>query len=200
MSSNSPDLFRFDAFGTVALVAATDPARLDAAVAAVSRVVEEFDRACSRFRPDSELSLVNAAAGSSVPVGPVLLEAVTAALRAARLTAGDVDPTVGEALIALGYDRDFEELSAPAAVARSVPLASVPGWRTVSVNAASCLDANIASTAAIIRGERALAWLSSLDLPSRLVGVDGTVSYVADWPPSGDDLPLRAASIGRASV
>ena len=84
MSSNSPDLVRFDAFGTVALVAATDPARLDAAVAAVSRVVEEFDRACSRFRPDSELSLVNAAAGSSVPVGPVLLEAVTAALRAAR--------------------------------------------------------------------------------------------------------------------
>src|SRR5580704_20111 len=98
-------LIRLEAFGTVAVVAASDPARLDAAVPAVTRVVEEFDRACSRFRPDSELSRLNDRAGEVVPVGPVLIEAVSAALRAARLTAGDVDPTVGRALIALGYDR-----------------------------------------------------------------------------------------------
>jgi thiamine biosynthesis lipoprotein len=57
------------------------------------------------------------------------------------------------------------------------------------VTAATCLDANTASTAAIIRGERALSWLQSAGLPSRLVGVDGRVRYVAGWPAEGDDLP-----------
>jgi thiamine biosynthesis lipoprotein len=61
-------------------------------------------------------------------------------------------------------------------------------WRTVSVTAATCLDANIASTASIIRGERALSWLESRRLPSRLIAVDGTVVHVAGWPAEGDDL------------
>jgi thiamine biosynthesis lipoprotein len=61
-------------------------------------------------------------------------------------------------------------------------------WRTVSVAAGSCLDANIASTAAIVRGERAAPWLESLGLPSRLVGVDGRARHLAGWPAEGDDL------------
>jgi thiamine biosynthesis lipoprotein len=61
------------------------------------------------------------------------------------------------------------------------------------VTAASCLDANIASTAAIIRGARALRWLEPLGLPSRLVGVDGTVRHLGGWPSDGDDLPELAA-------
>jgi len=55
-------------------------------------------------------------------------------------------------------------------------------WRTVSVAAASCVAANIASTAAIVRGAGALGWLDSLRLPARLVAVDGAVARVADWP------------------
>ncbi|MDX6391031.1 MAG: FAD:protein transferase [Streptosporangiaceae bacterium] len=55
-------------------------------------------------------------------------------------------------------------------------------WRTVSVAAASCVDANTASTASIIRGERAPAWLESLRLPARLVRRDGTVATVGGWP------------------
>jgi thiamine biosynthesis lipoprotein len=55
-------------------------------------------------------------------------------------------------------------------------------WRTVSVAAACCVDANIASTAAIVRGGRAPDWLESLGLPSRLVAIDGTVSFAAGWP------------------
>ena len=62
------------------------------------------------------------------------------------------------------------------------------GWRTVSVAAATCLDANVASTAAIVRGEPALDWLRSLRLPSRLVSDHGTVVHVAGWPEDGDDL------------
>jgi thiamine biosynthesis lipoprotein len=61
-------------------------------------------------------------------------------------------------------------------------------WRTVSVAAGSCLDANIASTASIIRGERAVSWLESLRLPSRLVTIDGVARHVAGWPDEGDDL------------
>jgi thiamine biosynthesis lipoprotein len=55
-------------------------------------------------------------------------------------------------------------------------------WRTVSVAAGSCVDANTASTAAIVRGEAAVAWLAGLSLPARLVQVDGTVVTTAGWP------------------
>jgi thiamine biosynthesis lipoprotein len=68
-------------------------------------------------------------------------------------------------------------------------LSATSFWRTVSVTAASCLDANIASTASIIRGARAVPWLESLALPSRLVGVDGRARHVAGWPADADDLP-----------
>ncbi len=66
-----------------------------------------------------------------------------------------------------------------------VPATGLPArtcWRTASVAAASCLDANAASTAAIIRGERAPGWLATLGLPARLVRHDGTVHAVAGWP------------------
>jgi len=55
-------------------------------------------------------------------------------------------------------------------------------WRTVSVTAASCLDANIAGTAAVIRGTRAPAWLAECDLDARLVAEDGTVCTIGRWP------------------
>jgi thiamine biosynthesis lipoprotein len=70
-------------------------------------------------------------------------------------------------------------------------------WRTVSVTAASCLEANIASTAAIIRGESALEWLETLALPSRLVTGDARVRHVSGWPCEGDDLePWREPAAG----
>ena len=55
-------------------------------------------------------------------------------------------------------------------------------WRTVSVAAADCVAANIASTAAIVRGAAALPWLDSLRLPARLVAPDGVVARVSNWP------------------
>jgi hypothetical protein len=62
-------------------------------------------------------------------------------------------------------------------------------WRTVSVSAASCTDANIASTAAIIRGRAAPAWLTGLGLPARLVDEAGRVRTVGGWPPEGSRPP-----------
>jgi thiamine biosynthesis lipoprotein ApbE len=55
-------------------------------------------------------------------------------------------------------------------------------WRTASVVAATCVDANIASTAAIVMGESALPWLVANRLPARLVDRHGTVHRIAGWP------------------
>jgi thiamine biosynthesis lipoprotein len=60
------------------------------------------------------------------------------------------------------------------------PVQSV--WRTASVAASSCVDANIASTAALVQGHSALGWLEELRLPARLVGVTGEVHATGGWP------------------
>jgi thiamine biosynthesis lipoprotein ApbE len=62
-------------------------------------------------------------------------------------------------------------------------LPAEPVWRTVSVAAASCVDASTASTAAIIKGRTAISWLTSQGLAARLVAADGAVHVVAGWPP-----------------
>jgi thiamine biosynthesis lipoprotein ApbE len=64
-------------------------------------------------------------------------------------------------------------------------------WRTATVVAASCVDANIASTAAIVMGAQAAAWLEAAGLPGRLVDRSGAIRRVAGWPVPGD---LPAAS------
>src|ERR1700747_3756651 len=93
----------FDAFGSTAVLAVTDPEALPVARDAVREVVEEIDLACSRFREDSERGGRTRAGGAPVKVSALLFDAVRAAVRAAELTDGDVDPTLGSALRALGY-------------------------------------------------------------------------------------------------
>jgi thiamine biosynthesis lipoprotein len=293
---------RFAALGTTAVVVTADVRFLVPAVMSVRREVDAIDVACSRFREDSELARVNAGAGRWVAVGPLLLDAVEVALRAARLTDGDVDPTVATAMAANGYDRDFGVLAAegpgprleiepppgwctvevdhegagirvPAgsgldlgatakalaadraarAAARSTgcgvlvslggdvaiagrapgggwpvgvgdvhegsadetvllrdgglatsstrvrrwrregrdlhhivdPRSGAPAravWRTVTVAAASCVDANVAATASVVRGTSAPGWLADLGLHARLVTPVGDVIRVAGWP------------------
>jgi thiamine biosynthesis lipoprotein len=69
---------------------------------------------------------------------------------------------------------------------------AVTRWRTVSVAAADCAQANIASTAAILLGDSAIAWLSGLGLPGRLHDVRGDVTTVGDWPaPRTGGAPAR---------
>lgn len=298
----------FDVFGTTAVLLVTAPRVIGQARTIADRLLAEVDLAASRFRPDSELSKLNAAAGQPVRVSELFADLLAAALRAARLTGGDVDPTCGRALAGLGYDRDFADVRAagdapprltgavgPVPGWRSVHVdrdtrkawlgrgaqidlgatakawaadrcaeqiadrlgcgtlvslggdvavagqpveggwrvgvtddhaapAGAPGqtvsisggglatssttvrawtvggrrvhhiidpatgepartcWRTVSVAAGSCTDANTASTAAIIRGAAALDWLRELGLPARLVRPDGTVETTAGWP------------------
>jgi thiamine biosynthesis lipoprotein len=298
---------RGSAFGTSMHVVVTDPAYLDAATASVEEVVESIDLACSRFRDDSELSRLLAGVGPrDATVSPVLAQALATALRAAELTDGAVDPTVGAAVRSAGYTVDFGSL-APDGAAIPLIVHPVPGWRqirfypasrrveipegvevdlgatakalaadlaagaadkviegrgvlvslggdvavagappeegwhvqiaedshaeitpdgetiairsggvatssttvrrwrrggvelhhiidpatglpaagpwrTVSVVAGSCVDANIAATGAIVRGAAAPAWLESAGLPARLVDRAGLVVRVAGWP------------------
>ncbi|MFF4656399.1 FAD:protein FMN transferase [Streptomyces sp. NPDC001381] len=296
----------FPALGTTAVLLVTDPKALPAAEGVLRAELAAVDRACSRFRPDSELTRVNLNAGRPTTVSERFAEALQAALRAARLTDGAVDPTVGRAMTALGYDRTFAALRPedarplPAAVpapgwrrivfdprsrrlrlppythldlgatakaltadraARRAseaagcgvlvslggdlavagpapdggwrialaddharpggdhgPAVAVTGgalatsglrvrtwhragrtlhhivdpatgepatpvWRTVTVAAATCVDANTASTAAVVLGDTAVDWLRGTALPARLVGLDGRPVCVGGWPP-----------------
>jgi len=50
------------------------------------------------------------------------------------------------------------------------------------VAASSCVDANAATTASIVRGPIAPTWLTGLGLPSRLVSADGDVLAIGGWP------------------
>jgi thiamine biosynthesis lipoprotein len=77
----------------------------------VEALFEERDAVFSRFRPDSELNRVNAAPAAGL-VSPLFARMVEAALWAGETTGGLVDPTLGVALEAAGYDRDFDELAA----------------------------------------------------------------------------------------
>jgi thiamine biosynthesis lipoprotein len=65
-------------------------------------------------------------------------------------------------------------------------------WRTVSVAAATCVDANTAATAAVVLGETAPAWLRERALPARLVRVDGSVVTTCGWPEDSVPPPLAA--------
>jgi FAD:protein FMN transferase len=64
----------------------------------------------SRFRPDSELSLLNEA--GTLEAGPDLCRVVELALEARERSGGRFDPTVHDALVAAGYDRSFELVAA----------------------------------------------------------------------------------------
>jgi thiamine biosynthesis lipoprotein len=98
---------RFDAMGShVRLLIGEPGPGLDPAPAAAERArkfVVEFDAALSRFKPDSELSALNADPRDCVPASELLRQAVKAGLRAAELSDGLVDPTLADEIESAGY-------------------------------------------------------------------------------------------------
>ena len=122
MSHNS-----FPAMGVEIVVGgAANAAALDD----VRRLVHEWDAIFSRFRGESELNRVNASPADVVLVSETFARAIRAALAGARATGGLVDPTLGAALIAAGYDRDFALLEADARPPGDAVLGT---WRSVSL-------------------------------------------------------------------
>ena len=105
----------------------------DSAAEIVADLMADVERAVSRFRRDSEVEVLNDAAPRLLPVGPLTLRLVEAALEAARRTDGAVDPTVGGHVARWGYDVDI------AAVRRRGPVVLGPAttaadWRRVVVD------------------------------------------------------------------
>ena len=96
-------------------------ARFDEAFEIVRRTFVREDERFSRFRKGTEISLVNASAGTWTPVTAPFLKVAQLALEAARITDGLFDPTVLPALLAIGYDRDFDDLIAGARLALHPP-------------------------------------------------------------------------------
>ncbi|HEX3220930.1 MAG TPA: FAD:protein FMN transferase [Nocardioides sp.] len=126
MADERDATYRFEVWSTTASVVVTDPAALGSVVEIVRAGLDDVDRACSRFRPDSELA--GLVPGRS-RLSPLLTDLVGTALDAAETSGGLVDPTVGGAMQQLGYDRSIELLPADGAPVRLVD--EVPGWRQV---------------------------------------------------------------------
>lgn len=116
----------WQALGTGVELVLSDHDALTQAQTIVEQELKRIDLACSRFRQDSELTRVNLHSGRTVQVDPLLIEATELALRAAELTDGDVDPTVGRALELAGYDRDWRLLASPE-TGVGLPLATEAG-------------------------------------------------------------------------
>jgi thiamine biosynthesis lipoprotein len=105
----------FRSMGTdVSLIGPADSDDFDIAEAAVRAVFDREDRRFSRFRADSELSLVNARASTWTSISFEFAAVARLAFAAWYGTAGRFDPTVLDAVVAAGYDRDFDELLAGA--------------------------------------------------------------------------------------
>jgi thiamine biosynthesis lipoprotein len=188
----SPVTHTLRALGTTATVCVADPDGLGAAGDVLERELAEVDEACSRFRPDSELSRLNAAPDRAVPVGRRLLEAITVALRAAAGTGGLVDPTVGRTLRLAGYDRTFELVAGRDPSAFRPRFEAVPGWRQVEVDAArgtvrvpSGVELDLGATAKALAADRIAREAAAASGSGVLVALGGDVAVAGEAPEDG---------------
>lgn len=127
-----PALRTWRALGTYVHLGVADATVADDAAALAAAVLDDVDAACSRFRPDSDLVRANQAGGQWVSVNPILVGAIRVALRAADSTDGLVDPTLGELMVAAGYDRTFAQLGGRAD-ANALPTLVSRGWADVRI-------------------------------------------------------------------
>jgi FAD:protein FMN transferase len=178
----------FRALSTTATVVV--PARADEAERILRTDIDAVDRACSRFRSDSELAHVHANAGSSVKVSSLLFEALDVAYSVAERTSGAVDPTVGLALEALGYDRDFARIETrPIEMARLSP---VPGFRHLhldrhrrEVRIPKGVRLDLGSSAKALLADRAAEHIVDELGAGALVSIGGDVAVAGVPPPEG---------------
>ncbi len=179
-------------WGATVTLGVCDLAMLTEARRRVEAEVAGMDAACNRFVATSDVSRVNRAAGRWVEVGPIFLDALGAALDAAAATRGAVDPTVGAALLRLGYDRDFDELAASGAKSSTqAGPDAVVGWQHVEVDRAgsrvrippgAALD--LGATAKALCVDRSVAAASLLGAGA-LVDIGGDLAVAGEGPPDG---------------
>ena len=102
--------------GTTVSVVAPD----DRGAAATRRWFERVEQICSRFRPDSELSRVNASPPGVIEVSPLLADVLGTAHELRAMTDGAVDVAMGAHIADWGYDRTFDDVG---------DVALAPAWR-----------------------------------------------------------------------
>jgi thiamine biosynthesis lipoprotein len=179
----------FRAIGTTATVVVEDPGHAEVAERLLAAELTAIDMACSRFRDDSELQALHADAGRTVVVSPLLFEALSVACETAERTGGAVDPTVGNAIAALGYDADLAEVQSrpprpPQALGRVAGYQHVqldPSRRTVRIPRGVRLD--LGASAKALAADRAAAHIADRIGAGALVSLGGDVA-VAGRPPA----------------
>ena len=191
-----PAAVTFRALGTVVSVLVTEPGQRDAADAILRAELAAVDAACSRFRDDSELSRLNRAGGRAIPVSRYFADALAAALAAAQATDGDVDPTCGRSLIAIGYDRDFDELRRDTSLrspAGRLTITGTPaaGWWLVELDRRRCTARvppgvllDLGATAKALAADRAAVRIAEAAGCGVLVNLGGDIR-MAGPPPEG---------------
>ena len=112
---------------------------VEAAFDRVESLFAEVEKTLSRFRPDSELSRLNASAGWPFKVSRLTFEVIKASLDAARLTGGLFDPTILPSLVAAGYDCSFERIGSghPARLTCQTSQSRC-SWRDIRLDARTC--------------------------------------------------------------
>jgi thiamine biosynthesis lipoprotein len=190
----------FAAIGTTATVVVRDERTADSAARLLASELEALDQACSRFRPDSELQKVHAHAGTPVEVGELLFEALLVSVDAAERTGGAVDPTIGNAIAALGYDVDIDDvLARPPAPAPA--LGRVAGYAHVQLNTAKRtvriprgVRLDLGSTAKALAADRAAARIAQTLGGGVLVSLGGDVAVSGAPPPGGWSIGIARES------
>ena len=191
----------FEAIGTTNSITG-DVWQLTDAVEIARTYLAALDRAASRFRPDSELSRLNQAAARgpvTATVSPLLARVLAAGLRVARLTGGLVDPTVGEALSAIGYNRDLPDVVAGAPPRTRRPENPI-GWDRVRLDAGTRLltmpqgtTLDVGASGKAFAADD-IARLLSRDLSGGfLVDLGGDVAVAGDIPRGGWRIGVQAA-------
>lgn len=203
-----PDIHRHDghpsfahwrAWGTSVTVGVRSAPLLPAARRAVAREIVAVDAACNRFRDESDVTRANRGAGEWVTVGPLFLLALQVALGAAVATGGAVDPTVGSALVALGYDRDYDEVRTGPPKAGPLPAPrALLGWRSVAVDhrgravrvePGAALD--LGATAKALCVDRAARRAAEDTGTGVLVDIGGDLAIAGDAPDGGWEVSVQ---------
>ena len=184
--------------GTDHTVVVDEAAALPAAMEIVRRQFQEIDEACSRFRPDSELSRLNGrSGGAGIPLSPLLEQALVAALDSAAMTGGLVDLTVGRCVEEIGYTVTFRDLPADGP-ALELHVRQVAGWlalgydpiaHTLSLPAGVGLDLGASGKA--WAADRAAAAVASRLGVAVLVSCGGDIAVGGRPPAQG--WPVRVA-------
>ena len=209
------------ALGTTARVVVWPPNWTGRALAAVDAELALLDKQASRFRDDSEISRLQGAvafpAGIEDPsprpsaiVSEGLAEAIAVALAAAEWTGGLVDPTVGGALVGLGYDRDFAALPQdPGGNAGPAVPGYVPGWQSVRLDGrrlrlAAGVQLDLGATAKGLGSDRAArAAADCVPGGGVLVSLGGDIAVAGEaplggWPVLVSDEPEQYGRAGHS--